>query len=206
MTKRYSEIGKRLLHLRGDKSQSQFAKEMGVTLRAYQYYESGERVPHIHLLSKIADANNTTIDWILTGKVDVARARLRESVKRNVYVEELIELLEKSLEREEKLINRYLKGHAGFNEKAIIHKEEKEFIEIIRSWINEESHSKHITHVTENNPIYRIYKKVERIFNEGDNIKLKIMDDLLTSLDPEKKKAASLSKKRAIKKKKKTNP
>jgi transcriptional regulator with XRE-family HTH domain len=76
MQKKYTDIGARLRKLRGKRTQAAFAQEIGTTLRSYQHYESGARVPHIHLLSKIADICDTTSDWILTGKASV-RGKLR---------------------------------------------------------------------------------------------------------------------------------
>ena len=67
MTKKYTAIAKRLKELRGNRSQGGFAKEIGVALRAYQYYESGDRVPDTDRLTRIANLCKTTTDWILTG-------------------------------------------------------------------------------------------------------------------------------------------
>ncbi len=67
MGKKYLDIGNRLRILRGNKTQSEFAADIGTTLRAYQYYEAGDRVPSIELLTEIAKKYNKSVDWILTG-------------------------------------------------------------------------------------------------------------------------------------------
>ncbi len=48
-------------------SQSDFAKSCGISLRSYQYYESGNRALHIDLLRTLADMG-INIHWFITGK------------------------------------------------------------------------------------------------------------------------------------------
>lgn len=67
MEKRYIDIGERLKILRGKKTQSEFASEIGTTLRAYQHYEAGEREPDTNLLKEISAKHGKSIDWILKG-------------------------------------------------------------------------------------------------------------------------------------------
>jgi len=61
------EIGERLRHLRGSLSQRDMARKCDTAIRAYQYYESGERLPSLNFIAEVASAFNTTTDWILTG-------------------------------------------------------------------------------------------------------------------------------------------
>ena len=44
------------------KTQAQVAKEIGVTIRLYQKYESGKVIPNVIVGNKIATALNTTSD------------------------------------------------------------------------------------------------------------------------------------------------
>jgi len=67
MKKNWADIGERLKILRGSKTQTEFATEIGTTLRAYQYYEAGDRVPNIELLTEISKKYNKSVDWILKG-------------------------------------------------------------------------------------------------------------------------------------------
>ena len=48
---------------------AEMADTLGLKLRAYHYYESGEREPNIARLVMIADVLGTSIDY-LTGRID----------------------------------------------------------------------------------------------------------------------------------------
>ena len=49
------EIGKRLIDLRGEKSQSEVAEAVGITQAALSMYERGERVPRDSVKIKLAN-------------------------------------------------------------------------------------------------------------------------------------------------------
>ena len=51
-------------------SQSEFAKSFGISLRSYQYYESGDRALPIDLLRTLADMG-INIHWFITGNGDM---------------------------------------------------------------------------------------------------------------------------------------
>jgi len=110
MAKRYIVIGNNLKILRGKKTQSEFASDIGTTLRAYQHYEAGDRVPPIELLTVISQKYSKSVDWLLTGIEDIKKFRVQEALARDVIIEELIGRLEKSVFREEKLICEYVRG------------------------------------------------------------------------------------------------
>lgn len=46
-------------------SQEQVANQLGITLRAYQNYEYGQREPNIEMINKIADFYGVTTDYLL---------------------------------------------------------------------------------------------------------------------------------------------
>lgn len=71
----YKEVGDRLKLLRNNQniSQPQFATLLGISLRTYQRYEYGERLPGLKLLSKISEITLAAMDWIVWGQT------LRES-------------------------------------------------------------------------------------------------------------------------------
>jgi transcriptional regulator with XRE-family HTH domain len=50
----YEDVGERLRMLRGRRKQAEVAEVLGVTLRSYQYFESGERLPPLAMATKIA--------------------------------------------------------------------------------------------------------------------------------------------------------
>ena len=62
------KVGERIRSVRGDKTQTEFAKEIGVKKQNYiSRYERG-RIPSPDLLVRIAEMGKVTVDWILTGK------------------------------------------------------------------------------------------------------------------------------------------
>lgn len=71
--KKFIEVGNRLKLLRGNLSQNEMAGRFGMTLRSYQRYEAGERVPPMVVLGKIAKDYKTTVDWLLTGEEPMIR-------------------------------------------------------------------------------------------------------------------------------------
>lgn len=65
------KLAERLRELRGKKgvTQSQVAEYLGLKLRAYQYYESGEHRPEYEKLMALADFFGVTTDYLL-GRTD----------------------------------------------------------------------------------------------------------------------------------------
>ena len=61
----YSEFGKRLSDLQGDKTQEQFAKELGISRVTLAKYTSGERMPDSAVLVYIASACHVSVDWLV---------------------------------------------------------------------------------------------------------------------------------------------
>ena len=64
-----ANISERLFKLRSDKQllQKDVAKDAGLALRSYIYYEHGERKPDSDTLIKLADYFDVSLDW-LTGR------------------------------------------------------------------------------------------------------------------------------------------
>lgn len=67
------EIAKRLATLRGDRSQRQFARDLGVFQQNINRYESGT-VPAADFLMTIALKENVSINWLLLG---IGRRKIR---------------------------------------------------------------------------------------------------------------------------------
>ena len=63
--KRLTVLGKRLNALRGDRSQAEFAKHIGLTAATVGYYENSERLPDAETLHKICSACGCTSDFLL---------------------------------------------------------------------------------------------------------------------------------------------
>jgi len=57
-------IGKRLISLRGDKTQEEVAKAIGSSLSAIGMYERGERIPRDEVKLAIAKYYDTTVQAI----------------------------------------------------------------------------------------------------------------------------------------------
>ncbi len=64
----------RLAEVRGDRSQRQFARDLGVFQQNVNRYESGT-TPHTNFLITLAQKENISIDWLLLGKGRMRRAR-----------------------------------------------------------------------------------------------------------------------------------
>ena len=57
-------ISKKLVDLRGNKSQVEVAKELGISTSALSMYENGERIPRDPIKIRIADYYKTPIQDI----------------------------------------------------------------------------------------------------------------------------------------------
>lgn len=57
-------IGKKLKELRGDKTQIQICKDLGITTTSYSMYETDQRVPRDEIKKKIADYYKISVDKI----------------------------------------------------------------------------------------------------------------------------------------------
>ena len=67
--KRFPVTGKSLRLLRGKRKQTEFAALLGVSLRAYQTYESGARMPKDPVIDRICKVCGITREQFLTGRV-----------------------------------------------------------------------------------------------------------------------------------------
>ena len=125
--KKAIEIGNRLKALRGNISQRDMAKKIGIPFRSYQYYEYGDREPPTDVLIKILKVFRVTTDWILTGKQSTG------------YV--------------------------------------------------------HITDIPEKKEVTQMIRQLERIYSDGDKVKIDALKAQLKAFDPGEKKPAKSSKK-----------
>lgn len=58
-------FAKRLLEVRGDMSQAEFAQRLGVSRGSIGLYEQGKRLPDIEVLRNIAEQFNVSCDWLV---------------------------------------------------------------------------------------------------------------------------------------------
>ncbi len=61
------KLPERLAQVRGDRSQRQFARDLGVFQQNVNRYESGT-TPHADFLITLALQENVSLDWLLLGK------------------------------------------------------------------------------------------------------------------------------------------
>jgi transcriptional regulator with XRE-family HTH domain len=64
----------RLAQVRNNRSQRQFARDLGVFQQNVNRYESGT-TPHTDFLITLALKENVSIDWLLLGKGKMKRSR-----------------------------------------------------------------------------------------------------------------------------------
>ncbi|HLB94685.1 MAG TPA: helix-turn-helix transcriptional regulator [Nitrospiria bacterium] len=68
-------VGHRIKKVRGNRTQTGFARAIGVRKQNYiSRYEHG-RIPSPNLLVRIANYGRTSVDWLLTGKGKGPRSR-----------------------------------------------------------------------------------------------------------------------------------
>ena len=68
------KLPERLAQVRGDRSQRQFARDLGVFQQNVNRYESGT-TPHTDFLITLALKENVSVDWLLLGKGKMKRPR-----------------------------------------------------------------------------------------------------------------------------------
>ena len=68
------KIPERLASVRGERSQRQFARELGVFQQNVNRYENGT-TPHADFLITLAVKENISLDWLLLGKGKMKRGR-----------------------------------------------------------------------------------------------------------------------------------
>ena len=67
-------LPERLAQVRGDRSQRQFARDLGVFQQNVNRYESGT-TPHTDFLITLSMKEQVSIDWLLLGKGKMKRSR-----------------------------------------------------------------------------------------------------------------------------------
>lgn len=68
------KLPERLAQVRGERSQRQFARDLGVFQQNVNRYENGT-TPHTDFLITLALKENVSIDWLLLGKGKMRRLR-----------------------------------------------------------------------------------------------------------------------------------
>jgi len=67
------KLPERIAQVRGDRSQRQFARDLGVFQQNINRYEAGT-TPHTDFLITLAIKENVSLDWLLLGKGKARRS------------------------------------------------------------------------------------------------------------------------------------
>jgi len=182
------DLGKRLKELRGSVSQAEFAKKIGVSLPSYQRYEYGERTPHPHTLSKIARLCDTTIDWLLTGDLNVEKALILLRGEQSLVLQDFVEKEEKILFRELKILIASSKKTVSKEDFEKISKmADDHLLGVLRKHIHasrkETDYLKHIELASPRSPLYSLIRRIEKIYNRGDKAKIDAIKALLDGFE-----------------------
>jgi transcriptional regulator with XRE-family HTH domain len=68
------KLAERIASVRGNRSQRQFARDLGVFQQNVNRYESGT-TPHTDFLITLAVKENVSLDWLLLGRGKMKRGR-----------------------------------------------------------------------------------------------------------------------------------
>lgn len=68
----------RIKSIRGELTQKEFAKKLGVSLGAVQYWEANEQIPKGDILLKFRNHFNIDLNWLLTGQGEPFAERERD--------------------------------------------------------------------------------------------------------------------------------
>ena len=68
------KLPERIAQVRGDRSQRQFARDLGVFQQNVNRYENGT-TPHTDFLITLAMKENISLDWLLLGKGRMRKSR-----------------------------------------------------------------------------------------------------------------------------------
>ena len=166
-------FAQRLRKLRGDVTQKEYAKFLGISLRAYRDYELGKRIPKPATISKIAKKGGVGVDWLGWGS-------LRGLAEKVVATSIESTLLHEGLTDAEMKLMRY------FFERGIVSSDDidafmnmslglkhRKFQELIDSLVGDRT-----------SPLYIMKTQLDRIYNEGDSKKLEALKSFLKALDP----------------------
>ena len=74
VTRLKRKLPERIAQIRGDRSQGQFARDLGVFQQNVNRYETGT-TPHTDFLLTLATKENVSLDWLLLGKGRAKRSR-----------------------------------------------------------------------------------------------------------------------------------
>lgn len=169
---RSSRFAQRLRKLRGNTTQKEYAKTLGISLRAYQDYELG-KIPKPATINKIAQKAGVGVDWLGWGSLKslaekVVAARIESTLIHEGLTDAEMRLMRYFFERgivSSEDIDAFMNMTLGMKH--------RKFQEVIDSLVGDKT-----------SPLYAMKAQFERIFKEGKQEKLEALRGLLKALDP----------------------
>lgn len=82
------DLGGRIRRVRGYTSQEAFARQLGISKGALGCYERGVNCPNVEVILNISRLRHVSLEWLMTGKGDMAdapgpRSPLRQAARRD---------------------------------------------------------------------------------------------------------------------------
>jgi len=96
-------IGDRLKKLRGNRSQEEVAKKIGISRARLSHYETGRSEPDSEILKKLAEFYNVTTDFLISGNSEI-KIKADLSSKDEKDIAKRLEQIKKDLTSEDGLL------------------------------------------------------------------------------------------------------
>ena len=97
-------LGRRLKALRGKQSQAALASLLGISQEEISRFESGNRVPGVPLLIRLAELHRVTLDWLITGHSAEGSQSVREPDRISDVNEEILKKFRRLKNKDRTLI------------------------------------------------------------------------------------------------------
>lgn len=97
-------LGRRLRALRGKQSQAALASLLGVSQEDISRFESGNRIPAVPLLARLAEMHRVTLDWLVTGHSIEGGQVVRDAERLPAAEEELLDKFRRLKARDRTLL------------------------------------------------------------------------------------------------------
>ena len=97
-------LGRRLKALRGKQSQAALASLLGISQEEISRFESGNRVPGVPLLIRLAELHRVTLDWLITGHAAEGSQSVREPDRISDVNEEILKKFRRLKNKDRTLI------------------------------------------------------------------------------------------------------
>jgi transcriptional regulator with XRE-family HTH domain len=111
----HTSVGQRIKQIRGNLTQTEFARVLGIKKQNYISRYETSRIPTHEILLKIAEQGGVTVDWLLTGKSEGKKAGFETRESSPVYGlnridRKINELYMRLQPNDKKVVLRLLKG------------------------------------------------------------------------------------------------